>query len=460
MCKRSRKTKTGFACVLALILLAVFAAIAVSFTCASSIVAAKADNTANSQQARLEAEGGIAFYSRLLQKAGVQGGLTGTAMMSDLYASMKADVGTGNVNAAGITYDGTGFINIPAIWTDPASSISARLIKFDDTHVHLAVTGQTGTTARTASLRYEVQPGLAAALNYGVASRGQIALSGNVDITGLTGHLGWGSVLSATHSTTQAITMGGNCQLSGDASVSNSSGQVVMTGSATVGGCGVGDPNLGQHIHIGVGDVEFPQPDPSVFAPYATSIVDSHTTVTGGRTFTNIRIKAGTNPRFTGNTTINGVMYIEKPNQVTFAGNAIINGVVVTDDATSSNDLTSNRISFSGNTTFRGVDTLPDQPIYQGLRALTGTAVLAPGFDVSFGGNFGTINGTLAAGQFVWGGNAGGTVKGCVINWSDSVFQMGGNALITIDRSGGIGNLPGLVSRSVLVALSSTYQSP
>jgi hypothetical protein len=104
------------------------------------------------------------------------------------------------------------------------------------------------------------------------------------------------------------------------------------------------------------------------------------------------------------------------------------------------------------------VDTLPNDPAFQGLKALSGTALLAPGFAVSFHGNFGTINGTLAAGQFVWGGNAGGTIRGSIINWGDTVYQMGGNPLITIDRSGGIGNLPGLVSRSKLTALASTYQ--
>ena len=61
---------------------------------------------------------------------------------------------------------------------------------------------------------------------------------------------------------------------------------------------------------------------------------------------------------------------------------------------------------------------------------------MAPGFSVKFGGNFGTINGTIAADEFQYSGNARGTVHGWVLNWGDTELAMSGNARLTIDRSG------------------------
>ena len=84
-----------------------------------------------------------------------------------------------------------------------------------------------------------------------------------------------------------------------------------------VGGSDIPSVIMSDHVHE-VEAPEFPTIDTSVYIPYATNTYGS------GVPLTNIRIPAGANPNFTGNRTIQGIMYIESPNQVSFAGNALL----------------------------------------------------------------------------------------------------------------------------------------
>lgn len=59
---------------------------------------------------------------------------------------------------------------------------------------------------------------------------------------------------------------------------------------------------------------------------------------------------------------------------------------------------------------------------------------MAPGFSVTFGGNFGTLSGTICANGVSFSGTAGGTVKGSVVNYSNTAMTMAGDG-ITFNRS-------------------------
>ena len=48
-----------------------------------------------------------------------------------------------------------------------------------------------------------------------------------------------------------------------------------------------------------------------------------------------------------------------------------------------------------GNVTLRGVQDLPNDSQFQGLKDLTGSAILAPNFGITFRGTFGTVAGTI-----------------------------------------------------------------
>ncbi|HOF17846.1 MAG TPA: hypothetical protein PK082_02970, partial [Phycisphaerae bacterium] len=265
------------------------------------------------------------------------------------------------------------------------------------------------------------------------------------------------SILSATSATNETFRLTGNCDIDGDLFMTNPDGYASLTGNVTVGGVSASDPAIAEHIHIGVPDAPFPEVDPSVFAPFATCLVDSGTSTSGNKTFNNIRIKAGTNPTFSGNIQLNGVIFIETPNRVHFSGNVTLKGVIVTEDA-GDDVYDTNTIKFTGNMTARGVEELPDTPEFHDLRQMPGSFLLAPGFGVEFTGNFGTVGGTMAADSYKFTGNAGGIVKGSVICYSDSDFKLTGNSSLTIDRSGNPETPPGFSLPPTFTMTVSTYQ--
>ncbi len=163
------------------------------------------------------------------------------------------------------------------------------------------------------------------------------------------------------------------------------------------------------------------------------------------KAFKNILIKANTNPKFTANTTIDGVVFIERPNKVEFGGNTTIRGAIVVDTDGNNNiglDPTVNYISFTGNVSVTPLSSLPataEFPLAE--RTLSGAFLLAPGFGATFSGNFGTIGGSIVSSKLDFNGNAGGTVTGSVINLNNTPFTMSGNSDIII-QSNGTGQYP------------------
>ena len=79
---------------------------------------------------------------------------------------------------------------------------------------------------------------------------------------------------------------------------------------------------------------------------------------------------------------------------------------------------------------------LPDEPQFEEIRNDTGTFVLAPGFHLSFGGNFSTLSGAIAGNGIEFFGNAGGTIDGSIINYSDEEMTLTGNSDLYFNRSG------------------------
>jgi hypothetical protein len=79
---------------------------------------------------------------------------------------------------------------------------------------------------------------------------------------------------------------------------------------------------------------------------------------------------------------------------------------------------------------------LPTEEQFSGIRNEVGTFVLAPGFHVGFGGNFDTLSGAIAANGIEFFGNAGGTINGTVVNYSDQTMPLAGNSNLQFNRSG------------------------
>jgi hypothetical protein len=445
---------SGVISILAMVFLVIASALAVSYAALSNGALQQAHNHTTALSARLQAESGLAFLLDKMSSLGIPKGAEGQELLDAVAAGLQGQLdGTANLGGSAVGYNGAAVL-IPSIVTDEGS-FSATVTPSGSVGMLLSVTGTAGTLARTVSMECSLLAGGSAAFDYGIATGGKVDLTGNARILGAN-CADEAKVLSTTYADDEAYKLTGNCRIDGDIYASNPAAYVTLIGNTSIGGVSNWDPEIVDHIHIGIGDVELPEVDPNVFEPFATNVVDASTQKTGNLTFENIRIAAGTNPTFAGNITINGVVFVEVPNQVQFSGNVTVTGVIVTQDA-GEGAYNSNTIKFTGNTTSRSVSELPDTPPFHDLRDMTGSFLLAPGFGVEFVGNFGTVNGCMAADKFKWTGNAGGTVRGPVISYSDEDFKMTGNANLTIDRSDGTDLPAGFARAAELQPNADTY---
>ena len=151
--------------------------------------------------------------------------------------------------------------------------------------------------------------------------------------------------------------------------------------------------------------------------------------------FENVRIPAGTNPSFAADATLKGITFIETPNIVNFTGHVDVVGIIV-GDGDFTDDSGTSSISFGGTVSSSPVTELPlDQPQFDGIRELTGTFLMAPGFDLSFGGNFGVVNGAIAANGITFSGNAGGEIHGSILNYGNVPMTLSGTSDLLFNRT-------------------------
>ena len=451
---RSRRIRKGAAMLVSMIILAALSAWAVSVCCVSNVNLQLAENQRKADAARASAESGLEVMRFWLGRFSVPG-TTDPGQVFDLLASSFADdLSSNGVYNICPTYDGS-TITVPAVTLDSQQGrfFTARIRQADAATIELEVTGHCGSISKTIRVNYNIGERAHSVFDYGVATRGALHLSGNVELEGVNVSVESDVFIESANSNL-ALSIIGNSHIAGEVSIANPLATVdIQGGQASIGG-EKGDDAL-NHVFIGVDPPEFPTPNPSAFAAYATNVIDASTDTSSDATFENVRIAAGTNPTFNGNVELKGIVFIETPNVVTFAGNAEVTGIVVGDGNVEDNSAT-NQINFLGTVVSHGVEELQGAQ-FAGLQDQTGTFLLAPGFHVSFGGNFHTLNGAVAANGIEFFGNAGGTINGSVINYSDVEMTLSGNSDLYFNRSGVTEVPAGFVPEIVLEYDPSSY---
>jgi len=442
----------GSALLITLIFVAVFACMAAALTVASEANLAIGRNRVAIQQAHNLTETGLLLVQRELGGLEVAG--TGAAAFQACLADHFRTAWTGAemIDASAISADGDG-VQFPAISVagpDGRTGTITLVITADGgvtdaTRITVASTGTYGGARRTAFYDFTVGNGFQLLRDYGVASRSPISLGGGSVIDGANADAE-GSLFSSSAAENRAIEVIGLAQVTGDAAISGDGCQIYQGPNATIGG----DIDNDAPAHI------WPGFDVGHFEQFVETTYDGSGT-DDDATYINVRIPPGTNPTFNGNTQLYGVVYIESPNTVTFNGNANICGVVVCEEPAVEN-LANNQLKFNGTLTASGVEYLPDDPRFDGLRSETGTFLLAPGYAASFAGNFSTINGSVVASQFDFAGTASGTVRGNILNLADSAFTLLGDAHLTIDKSDVPEQPAGFVPRYALLCVSGSYR--
>jgi Tfp pilus assembly protein PilX len=461
-CKR--RGRHGLASLMAMLFLILFATLAVGFYTASALSSQISGNEKKLALAQSAAEAGTQYLRYRLYKMVIDPTTPDSALMNAVAADLNTQMNQGAVmNGSTVTNSG-GVIYIPSAsgWSTIDSTLGTKFrAKIEQSGKFLVVTvnGAAGssTVMKAVQLQYQKAANAGAILDYGVAARGTVSTAGATYIQGATDPTK-GSVLSADLLNPVPIALSGKA-VSGDVSIVNPSGSITVASGTSVGG--TTDPTkIPSHLHVGVPSPTFPWIDTSAFSAYATNPFNSSMT-----TLTNVVIPPNTNPKFSGNVTINGVLYIQTPNVVSFKGNATVNGVIVT-DTSGSFDPTNNQIVFSGSVSATPLSAMPtSNPAYNpNLVKLTGSFLLAPTYALTMTGDFGTVGGSIVAGTVKMSGNATGTVQGSVIAMNDSSgsgssssVYLNGSADIIISSTGTTNYPTGMSFGNDFTPLPGTY---
>ncbi len=428
-----KRTKTwsrrGIALLMSLLFLAVFSSLGLAILTMSSRNMHVANNHSQAARALESALSGMEVMKYRISKVSIDPVTADDGRLNAVVTDLAKYIAVDSDNP--MAFDTMG------LDSSQDKSFYAQLESLDNDTFYLKVTGQAGQLQRTVAVNYTFDVREDTVFDYGVATKGPLEL--------------WGNILLGTNIAVDAdvyiegenndnvLSIEGNSQIAGDVKITNPANpDAIVTlhgGQAGIGG-ETGQSAIDNHVEVGVPCPDFAVPNTAYFEHYVTGdTIDSATDVSNGGTYENVRIAANTNPYFSGNVTINGIMFIESPNIVTFAGNCNITGLII-GDGDVNDDSGANQLMFGGNVGSSSVSQLPLDSQFDGLRDETGTFLMAPGFSVSFGGSFDTLNGAIAANGITFFGDAGGTIAGSVINYSDTPMILSGNNDLIFNRSG------------------------
>jgi hypothetical protein len=424
--------RRGAVAMLAMLYLILFATMAIGFYAAVTTASQTSMADQRVTRAYLAAETGMDFMRQRLAQVSIPAGTPPTTVGSTkgvldvLYDQLSATLNDQtNFKDKPIAKVGNS-IRIPGDLTqrvdiDADSGFRATI---DDMTGEIVVTivGRYGTTnvGRAFAMNYTRTQKQSTVFDYAVAAKGRVVMSKG-SITGVAGVSDdkVAQVMSAK-GTLGAITMSGgtigsatggqlNVSLADESSTLTIEDLAKVTGGS-VHGSSIASNILNNYTKV-VDKPEFPIIDTSIYKPYATN------TYAGESTLKNVRIPAGTNPKFTGGATIQGILYIESPNTVEFRGNTQLQGFIVFENKGST---AVNVIDQRGNFSHMP---LPSGPEYDGLRSTSGLAVLAPTTRMLNSGSVDSdLKGNVVLGTFANAGSADWTIQnGSMLLMDDSV---------------------------------------
>ncbi|MCK4602330.1 MAG: hypothetical protein KAU28_07675 [Phycisphaerae bacterium] len=389
----------------------------------------KGENHRMGMNARMAAESGLAFMLDVMNSLRLPGTTTGETFCANLQGALAEKLeGTANLAGAQVIHAGEE-VFVPDIEVE-GKTFCCWVTLLSEDRCQMKIRGSSDGVTRYLTMDFTLAVRAPAVFDYGLASRGPITIFGNARIVGVN-YLTEANVISTTDSHLDALNVDGNAEVSGDLFTAGDGTYVTVSGNPKI--AGTQDPvEIAQHIHQGVEVPDFPEIDVAPIAALATYTLQPDDPTNKG-TFNNLIIPAGANPNFTNDVVLNGVVYIEAPNVVKFEGKCTLNGLVVTQE--SSEPISTCRLRFAGHVEANGVGALPDTPEFALVKQQTGTFILAPGFGVTFEGNFSAISGSIAADQLTFTGTAEGTIQGSVIGLEDLLTSVGGNVDIFVDRN-------------------------
>ncbi|MHC4168214.1 MAG: pilus assembly PilX family protein [Planctomycetota bacterium] len=431
--KPARLKHAGAVLIVSMIFVVIFSALAICMATVSGNNVQLANNHQDLNSALAAAQSGHEVMRYLLSNILIASSATPEQYLNEIVTTIQTTSPLANVNL-----DSSG-----AILSVPLDSVAGHTfegqLQVDTSQspplLQLSVTGHSGQTSRTIAVTYSIERYEFPIFHYGLATRGPLYFTGSPGGCTITAtNSAWeADVFVASEGDALAVQCLGNSSFDGDFSIGNEVGYFDFQRELQIAG-DVGQAAIDNHVFVGEETLEFPAPDTTYFTHYATGpIVDSSWDFTKNHTLINATIKGGTSPTFTGSVTIQGILFIESPNKVTFDRTVLLEGMIVADGDIDNPDPGQNNLVFAGNFDSQP---FPPDPQFDAMRAEEGTSVLAPGFKTTFCGNFSTLQGAVAVSGAVFAGNMNAQIRGTIINYSDSPTLIEGNATINFDRVG------------------------
>lgn len=425
-----RPSQRGFALIIALGLLTVMTCLAVHLCCASNSSLVQSANHAKIEAARMQAESGQAFMAYTLRRVSLPLAGAGNAILEAVAVHLDEGLsGSQSLKGSVIGFSENLLVVPDIVFGKAGESFRTELWMATPETLRVRITGKAGGIQRRVAMDFAVTGGHPI-FGFGIASKGPICLENTVSILGAN-QASEARLLSTAPGT--VLRLEGDLTIEGDVYTTDPNADVIVNGIGTIGGTAMSDPEVWDHVHIGAEIPEFPEIDISPFLPFVTGLIDGDTETSGTQTFSNVRIAANTDPSFSGDITLRGVIYIETPNRVTFGEGTKIQGVIVTQDGGALS--AANEIKFENGTYSYGTETLPDVAPFRQVRKMTGSFILAPGFRVKFENESGVINGLIAAGHVKFENAFNGTLRGGIICYGDEEMAAENGSSFTIDHS-------------------------
>jgi len=458
-----RRGRSGIVGVVAMLFLVLFAVLAIGFYAAVTLSAQISANERAIYRSQLAAESGMEYVRFQLASLEIPAHRPPDKVLEELFLQLRIKMcGTENLGTGDVGYDGT-TVTLPAdpdqfiqlgpqgpgfravitqtnIWSDSAPAYRLRVQVF----------GSQGSVAtsvgRGVEIEYEMENSRSAVFDYGVAAVGPVEFKSSPTARLLGTPDAAASVLTGS-AVTPAITTGKG-EIEGKLYVPMSTSQVSLGGGSVAN-----ETNnaaiLSQHVHLTAAP-EFPTVHTIFFKELATNAY-----VAGVAKQKNVRVPPNTNPSFSGGDVIDGILYIESPNTVTFSGHTNINGLIVFEDRGSP---AQNVLDFKGNVSHSAI---PNTAEFAALKArAAGLAIAAPTAAVSLSSSVdSTLTGSIIANKLTLGGSADVSItNGSLITLGSDPVLVEGKAVHVIGTAVQDAPYAGVRFKAHFRPLPSTYR--
>ena len=233
----ARSHRGGAVLVISMIMLVIISSLAVSIASMSGSNVQLAENLHEINQARASAESGFYIIRYWLSRISFSGSVSSEERIIAIASALQSELENADVNNITVQfYDST--ITIPEVILDSITgkSFSAEITLPDNNQLIVDVTGYCNQMAKTISANYTFDIKGHPIFEYGVATKGPLSLTGNVELDGVNLSVE-ASVFIESESSTLALSIVGNSQIAGNVNIVNSTASVYLQGGkAGIGG--------------------------------------------------------------------------------------------------------------------------------------------------------------------------------------------------------------------------------